>query len=76
MCSQSGARLEILKSFGSKLLISPGNLTLDLYRAKNSSGRVPVVVLIYDGAWMMPNPGMEVPKARSAGNPRLHGWRD
>jgi acetyl esterase/lipase len=39
-------------------------LKLDLYRPKKSSGNVPVVVLIYGGAWMMRNPGMETPKAK------------
>jgi acetyl esterase/lipase len=39
------------------------NLRLDLYRPDNSSGNVPVVVLIYGGAWMMRNQWMETPKA-------------
>jgi acetyl esterase/lipase len=40
------------------------NLELDLYRPGNNVGNVPVVVLIYGGAWMMRNPWMEIPKAR------------
>jgi len=40
------------------------NLKLSLYRPENSSGNVPVVVLIYGGAWMMRNPWMEISKAR------------
>ena len=44
-------------SFGEK------SLKLDLYRPANSSGNVPVVVLIYGGAWMMRNQWMETPKA-------------
>jgi acetyl esterase/lipase len=40
------------------------DLKLNLYRPENSSGEVPVVVLIYGGAWMMRNQGMEVPKAK------------
>jgi acetyl esterase/lipase len=39
------------------------NLKLDLYGPETSSSDVPVVVLIYGGAWMMRNQGMEVPKA-------------
>ena len=40
------------------------NLKLSLYRPENSSGDLPVVVLIYGGAWMMRNPGFEIPKAK------------
>jgi acetyl esterase/lipase len=39
------------------------NLKLHLYRPENSSGNVPVVVLIYGGAWMARNQAMETPKA-------------
>src|SRR5215469_1185882 len=39
-------------------------LKLSLYRPENSSGNLPVVVLIYGGAWMMRNPGLEIPKAK------------
>ncbi|HVM59459.1 MAG TPA: alpha/beta hydrolase [Verrucomicrobiae bacterium] len=39
------------------------DLKLDLYRPEARTGNVPVVVLIYGGAWMMRNPGFEVPKA-------------
>ena len=40
------------------------NLKLSLYRPESSSGNVPIVVLIYGGAWMMRNPGYEIPKAK------------
>jgi len=45
---------------------SPGgkDLKLGLYLPENSSGKVPVVVLIYGGAWMMRNLGLEIPKAK------------
>lgn len=48
---------------------SPGgqNLKLNLYRPANFSGKLPVVVLIYGGAWMMRNPWREIPRAASAG---------
>ncbi len=39
------------------------SLKLQLYRPENSAGDVPVVVLIYGGAWMMRAPAMEIPKA-------------
>ena len=40
------------------------NLKLSLYRPEHSSGNLPVVVLIYGGAWMVRNPGFEIPKAK------------
>jgi len=40
------------------------NLKLDLYHPENSSFQVPVVVLIYGGAWMMRNQQMEISKAK------------
>jgi len=39
------------------------NLKLQLYRPDNNSTNVPVVVLIYGGAWMMRTLPMETPKA-------------
>jgi acetyl esterase/lipase len=39
------------------------NLKLDIYRPQNSSSDVPVVVLIYGGAWMMRGQAMEIPTA-------------
>jgi acetyl esterase/lipase len=39
------------------------SLKLHLYRPEKSSTDIPVVVLIYGGAWMMRNQGMDVPKA-------------
>ena len=39
------------------------NLKLNLYRPDNNSTNVPVVVLIYGGAWMMRNQQFETPKA-------------
>ena len=39
------------------------NLKLSLYRPDNNSSKVPVVVLIYGGAWMMRNLWAETPKA-------------
>ena len=52
---------------------SPGgkNLKLHLYRPAKSSGPVPVVVLIYGGAWMMRNQMMETPRAKWLAN---HGY--
>ena len=45
---------------------SPGTNTLrmDLYLPAGHAGNVPVVVLIYGGAWMMRNMWTEVPRAR------------
>jgi len=40
------------------------NLKLDLYLPDNRPGNAPVVILIYGGAWIMRNPGLEIPKAR------------
>ncbi|HUA67787.1 MAG TPA: alpha/beta hydrolase [Candidatus Saccharimonadales bacterium] len=42
------------------------NLKLSLYLPDNGSSKVkvPVVVLIYGGAWMMRNPWMEIPRAK------------
>lgn len=40
------------------------NLELNLYRPANFSGRLPVVVLIYGGAWMMRNQGSEIARAK------------
>jgi acetyl esterase/lipase len=48
----------VFASYGEK------KLKLHLYRPENSSGSVPVVVLIYGGAWMIRNQGMETPKAK------------
>lgn len=39
------------------------NLKLSLYRPDNNSTNVPIVVLIYGGAWMMRTLAMETPKA-------------
>ena len=39
------------------------SLALDLYRPANLAGKVPVVVLIYGGAWVMRNQGSEKPRA-------------
>lgn len=39
------------------------DLRLNLYRPANNSGNVPVVVLIYGGAWMMRNMAFETPRA-------------
>jgi acetyl esterase/lipase len=44
--------------------IGKKHLKLNLYRPDNGSRNVPVVVLIYGGAWMMRNPGMEIPRAK------------
>jgi len=38
-------------------------LALDLYRPENPTGKLPVVVLIYGGAWMRRSPQAERPKA-------------
>lgn len=40
------------------------NLKLNLYRPVNFSGKLPVVVLIYGGGWMMRNQGSEIPRAK------------
>lgn len=49
----------------SLLFANPGgkNLKLSLYRPDSDSTNVPVVVVIYGGAWMMRNQGFEIPKA-------------
>jgi acetyl esterase/lipase len=47
------------------------NLKLALYRPENSSTNLPVVVLIYGGAWMMRTLLMETPKAIWLAN---HGY--
>ena len=39
------------------------SLKLDLYRPDNGSSNMPVVVLIYGGAWVMRNLWMETPRA-------------
>ena len=39
------------------------NLKLNLYRPDNNATNVPVVVVIYGGAWMMRNLALETPKA-------------
>ena len=39
------------------------NLALDLYRPANYSGKLPVVVWIYGGAWMMRGQTMQAPQA-------------
>ncbi len=44
--------------------VSKKELKLSLYRPDNDSRKVPVVVLIYGGAWMMRNLWMERPKAK------------
>ena len=59
--NSSGVKVErglLFASAGGK------NLKLDLYLPQNVSGNVPVVVVIYGGAWMMRNPGLETPKAK------------
>lgn len=43
--------------------IGDQSLKLHLYRPEDSSGNVPVVVLIYGGAWMARNQAMETPRA-------------
>lgn len=40
------------------------SLKLDLYRPENHFTNVPVVVLIYGGAWIMRNQRSEIPKAK------------
>jgi acetyl esterase/lipase len=47
------------------------NLKLDLYRPAIGSADVPVVVLIYGGAWIMRNQRMEIPRAKWLAN---HGY--
>lgn len=64
----SGVQIErdlAFASFGGK------SLKLHLYRPEKSSGNVPVVVLIYGGAWMMRNQAMATSKAIWLAN---HGY--
>lgn len=56
----SGVKVERDLVFAS---YSGKNLRLHLYRPNNNSSNVPIVVLIYGGAWMMRSQEMETPKA-------------
>ena len=63
-----GVKIERGLAFAS---LGEKSLKLDLYRPANSSGTVPVVVLIYGGAWMMRGQWMETAKAVWLAN---HGY--
>ena len=68
MPNPAGVKVERNLVFAS---VGKKNLKLSLYLPDNNSSNVPVVILIYGGAWMMRNQWMEIPRAKWLA---LHGY--